>query len=63
MDRVRSITSDALVALGYAIDAAMDRGDVDEAVRLSSLQWEELSRWLEDHGYPPLQGAGGPGPR
>ncbi len=53
-----TISSDAVVALSRAIDAAMDRGDVDEAARLASLQGAELNRWLEAHGYPPLRDDG-----
>lgn len=54
MSGIPRIDSEAIVALSHAIDEAMDRGDVDEAVRLSSLQWSEMSRWLVEHGYPPL---------
>jgi hypothetical protein len=52
MDGIARLESGALVALSHAIDAAMERGDVDEAVRLSALQGPEVSRWLEAHGYP-----------
>jgi hypothetical protein len=38
------IESNGLIALGYATDAVMDHGDVDEAIRLSSLQGPKLSR-------------------
>ena len=54
MRRESSISADAVVALSRAIDAAMDRGNVDEAIRLASLQGAELDRWLEAHGHPPL---------
>jgi hypothetical protein len=54
MDGMPTIDSDALVALSRAIDTAMDRGDMDEAIRLSSLQAEEMNRWLQANGYPPL---------
>jgi hypothetical protein len=47
-----TISADAVVALCQAIDAALERGDEDEAARLGSLQGEELNRWLEAHGYP-----------
>ena len=53
-----AISADAVVALSRAIDAAMDRGDVDEASRLASLREAELDRWLEAHGYPPLRDDG-----
>lgn len=55
MDGASTISADAVVALSRAIDAATDRGDVDEAVRLASLQGAELNRWLEAHGYPRLR--------
>lgn len=45
--------SHEIVALSGAIDAAMDCGNVEEAIRLSSMQWAEIRRWLDDHGYPP----------
>ena len=50
-----TIGADAVVALSRAIDAAMDCGDVDEAIRLASLQGAQLNRWLEAHGYPRLR--------
>ena len=46
-----TISSDAVVALSQAIDAALERGDKDEAARLGSLQGAELNRWLQAHGY------------
>jgi hypothetical protein len=46
-----TISSDAVVALSHAIDAALERGDEDEAARLGSLQGAELDRWLQAHGY------------
>jgi hypothetical protein len=46
-----TISSDAVVALSQAIDAALERGDEDEAARLGSLQGAELNRWLQAHGY------------
>jgi hypothetical protein len=52
---VSMISGDAVVALSRAIDAALDRGDMEEAIRLASLQKADLSRWLEAHGYPPLR--------
>jgi hypothetical protein len=52
MYAVPRMDSDALVAISHAIDAAMDRGDMDEAIRLSSMQGPELSRWLKAHGFP-----------
>ena len=52
VDGGSTISSDAVVALARAIDAATDRGDMDEATRLASLQGAELDRWLEAHGYP-----------
>jgi len=54
-----TISADAVVALSRAIDAAHDRGDEDEAIRLASLQGAELNRWLGAHGYPPLREDGG----
>lgn len=48
------IDSDAFVALCHAIDAAIKRGDTDEAIRLSAMQAAEMNRWLKDHGYPLL---------
>lgn len=53
MDDTLTIRSDEIVALSRAIDAATDRGDTDEAIRLSSMTWEEARRWLDAHGYPP----------
>jgi len=47
-----TISADAVVALSQAIDAALERGDEDEAARLGSLQGAELDRWLQAHGYP-----------
>jgi len=58
MDGGSTISADAVVALSCAIDAAMDRGDMDEAIRLASLQEAELNRWLEAHGYPRLRDDG-----
>ena len=55
MDGGSTISADAVVALSRAIDAAMDCGDGDEAVRLASLQGAELNRWLEAHDYPRLR--------
>jgi len=55
MDGGCAISSDAVVALGRAIDAALERGDKDEAARLGSLQGAELNRWLEAHGYLQLK--------
>ena len=50
-----TISADAVVALSRAIDAATDRGELEEAIRLASLQGAELNRWLEAHGYPRLR--------
>ena len=47
-----AISANAVVALSQAIDAAMDRGDVDEAIRLASMQEAALDRSLEAHGSP-----------
>ena len=58
MDGCSMISADAVVALSWAIDAAMDRGDTDEAIRLESLQGAELNRWLEAHGYPRVRDDG-----
>ena len=55
VDGGSTISSDAVVALARAIDAATDRGDMDEAARLASLRGTELDRWLEAHGYPRLR--------
>jgi hypothetical protein len=55
MDCGSTISSEAVVALCRAIDAALERGDMDEAARLGSLQGEELDRWLVAHGYPRLK--------
>ncbi len=55
MDGGSTISADAVVALSRAIDAALERGDRDEATRLASLQGAELNRWLEAHGYPGLK--------
>ena len=52
MDGWSTISADAVVALSWAIDAAMDRGDTDEAIRLASLQGAELNRWLEAQAIP-----------
>lgn len=37
MDDMHSFSSDEFVALSRAIDAATDRGDLDEAIRLASM--------------------------
>ena len=50
-----TISADAVVAMSHAIDAALERGDEDEAARLGSLQGAELNRWLQAHGYPRLK--------
>jgi hypothetical protein len=50
-----TISADAVVALSRAIDAALERGDEDEAARLGALQGAELNRWLQAHGYPRLK--------
>jgi len=55
MDGRSAIGADAVVALSRAIDAAMDRGDIDEATRLASPRGAELNRWLEAHGYPRIR--------
>ena len=55
MDGGCQISSDVVVALSQAIDAALERGDEDEAARLGSLQGAELSYWLQAHGYPRLK--------
>ena len=55
VDGGSTISSDAVVALARAIDAATDRGDMNEAARLASLRGTELNRWLEAHGYPGLR--------
>jgi hypothetical protein len=55
MDGGSKISSNAVVALSRAIDAALDRGDMEKATRLASLQGAELDRWLEAHGYPQLR--------
>ena len=55
VDGGSTISSDAVVALARAIDAATDRGDMDEAARMASLRGTELNRWLEAHGYPRLR--------
>ena len=55
VDGGSTISSDAVVALARAIEAATDRGDMDEAARLASLRGTELDRWLEAHGYPRLR--------
>jgi hypothetical protein len=55
MDGGSAIGADAVVALSRAIDAGMDRGDMDEAIRLASLQGAELNRWLEAYGYPRIR--------
>jgi hypothetical protein len=52
MEDMRTISSDEIIALSRAIDAATDRGDLDEASRLASMSWEEVRRWLDAHGYP-----------
>ncbi len=51
MDDMLTISSDEFVALSRAIGAATDRGDLDEAVRLASMPWEEVRRWLDAYGY------------
>ena len=55
VDGWSTISGDAFVALAWAIDAATDRGDMDETARLASLQGAELNCWLEAHGYPRLR--------
>jgi hypothetical protein len=59
MDDIPRLDSDELIALGHAIDDAMDRRDIDEAIRLSSLQRPELRRWLKAHGFPGVGAEGG----
>ena len=39
-----TISADAVVALSRAIDATTDRGELEEAIRLASLQGAELTR-------------------
>jgi len=55
MDGRSEISADAVVALSQAIDAALERGDEEEAARLGSLQGAELDRWLQAHGYSRLK--------
>ena len=55
MDGGSAISADAVVALSQAIDAALERGDEDEAARLGSLQGAELDRWLQARGYLRLE--------
>ncbi len=55
MDGGSVISADAVVALSQAIDAALERGDEDEAARLGSLHGEELNCWLQAHGYLRLE--------
>ncbi len=52
MNDMLIMSDDGIVALSRAIDAASDRGDLDEAIRLASMPWEEARRWLDAHGYP-----------
>ena len=52
MDDMLTIGSDAIVALSRAIDAADNRGDTGEAIRLASMPWEEVRRWQDAHGCP-----------
>jgi hypothetical protein len=56
MEGVLEIDSYAFVALCRAIDDASDRGDTGEEIRLAAMPPPDLSRWLRDHGYPPLAG-------
>jgi hypothetical protein len=58
MDDMLTISSDEFVALCRAIDAATDRGDTGEAIRLASMPWEEVRRWLDAHGHPQRGGDG-----
>ena len=58
MNEMLTISSAEIVALSRAIDAATDRGDLDEAIRLASMPWEEVRRWLDAHGYPRRGGDG-----
>jgi hypothetical protein len=50
-----TISSEAVVALSRAIDAALECGDTDEAMRLASLQETDLDCWLQAHDYPQLR--------
>ena len=52
MDDTLTVSSDEIIALSRAIDAATDRGDTDEAIRLSAMPWEDARHWLDAHGYP-----------
>ena len=49
---MRTIRSDEIIALSHAVDAATDCGDLEEAIRLASMPWEEVRRWLDAQGYP-----------
>lgn len=51
MDGTLGFTSEEIVALARAIEAAEERGDHQEAIRLSSLPWVEARHWLDAHGY------------
>ena len=51
MDDMLTMSSEEIVALSHAIDAATNRGDLEEAIRLASMPWEEARRWLKARGY------------
>ena len=51
MEDVHTFSGEEIITLARAIDAATDRGDDDEAIRLSSLSWAEARHWLDAHGY------------
>jgi hypothetical protein len=53
MDGAIVFSNEEVVALAHAIEAAEERGDNREAIRLSSLPWAEVRHWLDAQGYTP----------
>jgi hypothetical protein len=56
MDGALVFTNDEVMALAQAIEAAEERGDNREAIRLSSLPWAEVRHWLDAQGYARIGG-------
>ena len=46
-----TLSLEEVAALAQAIEAAEERGDGREAIRLSSLPWAQVRHWLDALGY------------
>jgi hypothetical protein len=46
-----TLSLEEVAALARAIEAAEERGDGREAIRLSSLPWAQVHHWLDALGY------------